>query len=164
MSPVVPAKGGARLLLGVLAAVLAVALAGQLVLRWQDRVADEAGRDGTDAAAVAVERLLTYDAADLAGASGEIGTLTAGPFRDEFTRLFDTLVAPAAAEQQAVSTATIVGRSVVRAGADEVVALLFVNQVTTSTALGGDRIDAVRARVTVQREDGRWVVTALEQV
>jgi Mce-associated membrane protein len=160
--------GGRRVrVAGVLGAVLVVLLVGvaaQTSGLVGSRAAAEAGGTGVDAAAQSVATLLSYDAGSIADTSAAIAGLTTGGFRDDFTALFDTVVTPNAVEQKASSTATVVARSLVSATPDETVALLFINQSTVSKTIPGERIDTIEARVSMQRVDGTWLVSGLDQV
>jgi Mce-associated membrane protein len=51
---------------------------------------------------------------------------------------------------------------VVRASANRVVVLLFVNQTTTSTRLDGPKVDLNRVRMTLDRVDGTWLVSDVD--
>ncbi len=42
------------------------------------------------------------------------------------------------------------------------VALLFVDQTTTSTRLEGPKVDLNRVRMTLVEQDGKWLVSELD--
>lgn len=146
-----------------LGAVAAMAVAGWFGWLAMDRAQlDEARTSGLAAAAELTARLLTYDAATIEQDASAAEAATTGPFHDEFTALMRDRITPTAGQQHAKSTATVVQQAVVETHPDRVVALLFVNQTTTSDHLPAPRIDAGSAKVTVERTDGRWLVSGLE--
>ena len=69
------------------------------------------------------------------------------------------MVRPTATEVRAVVKADVAASSVVRADQNRVVVLLFVNQTTTSTRLDAPKVDLNRVRLTMDRVDGRWLVS-----
>jgi Mce-associated membrane protein len=80
------------------------------------------------------------------------------------------VVGPTAEKDQGVVKATIAApasgglpaASVVSASPDEVVVLLFVNQVTESTQVSGSRVDLNRVRMTMSRTTDAWKVSAVD--
>jgi Mce-associated membrane protein len=151
-----------------LAAAAVIGLCAAIFLLWQ-RVeqaseVDAARQAATDAARTRLPQLLSYDYhtldRDLAGARAG----TTGAFRDQFAELTTKVVAPAAQQQEIVTKTTVTGTSVVSAEPDRVVLLVFLDQVTHTKADPSARIDGARARVTLQRQDGQWLVSALTPV
>ncbi|WP_224393067.1 hypothetical protein [Pseudonocardia sp. ICBG1293] len=120
---------------------------------------EQARVDGLTAARTGVEQVLSYQPAskdaDVARARG----LVTGDFGRQFDSVLDSVVRPAL--DRGVGTRTVVTRAgVVSAGADRVTALLYFTQ---EAARPGEppRTTAGRAEVTVQRVDGRWLVSDL---
>ena len=72
------------------------------------------------------------------------------------------MVRPSAEQYKVVVKAEVTAASVVRAGDDRVVALLFVDQTTTSTRLEGPKVDLNRVRMTLVEQDGKWLVSELD--
>lgn len=151
----------------VLIALLVVASAAAVVLFLgaRERSAIEAARvDGLRAASDLTTRLLSYDYrtldANLAAADGA----TTGAFADQYRNLAAQLIRPNATEQQIVTTAAVVGNSVVTATPDGVVALLYLNQSTTGKDRPAPRIDRSRARVSMTLVDGNWRISDIVPV
>lgn len=148
------------------AAVLGLCAATFLLYQRVDQASDvdAARQSAMDAARTGLPRLLSYDYhtldKDLAGARAG----TTGAFRDQFAELTTKVVAPAAQQQQIVTKTTVTGASVVSADPDRVVLLVFLDQVTQTKADPSSRIDGARVRVTLQRQDGQWLVSELTPV
>jgi Mce-associated membrane protein len=114
--------------------------------------------------------VLSYDYrrldADFAAARGHL----TGAFKDEYGRTTGKVVAPTAKKYHGVVRASVVkppdggapAASVVSASPDRAVVLLFVNQVTTSTQVTGERVDLNRVRMTMTRTPDGWKVSAVD--
>ena len=63
---------------------------------------------------------------------------------------------------KAVVKANVINAGVVRASPDEVVTVVYVNQVTTSTQVTGEKVDLSRVRMTLVRSGDRWLVTRVD--
>ncbi|MEU0086742.1 hypothetical protein [Streptomyces sp. NPDC006274] len=163
-------RGRLCALLAVLV-VLAVAAAG--VLAWEyaeGRRTDAARAQAVAAARKAAPVVLSYDYrrldADFAAARGHL----TGAFKDEYGRTTGKVVAPTAKKYHGVVRASVVkppdggapAASVVSASPDRAVVLLFVNQVTTSTQVTGERVDLNRVRMTMTRTPDGWKVSAVD--
>ncbi|WP_308816524.1 hypothetical protein [Pseudonocardia alni] len=140
-------------LLLVAAAVLYAAVVRPAQQTGQARV------DGLAAARTGVEQVLSYQPAskdaDVARARG----LVTGDFGRQFDSVLDSVVRPAL--DRGVGTRTVVTRAgVVSGDADRVTALLYFTQEAARTG-EPPRTTAGRAEVTVQRVDGRWLVSDL---
>lgn len=125
---------------------------------------DQARTDAVKAANEDVVALLSYDYKtvddELAKARGSL----TGPFLDDYTKLTSTVVAPAAKDQNIVTKATVVGSSVVSADPNRVVALLFINQNTTTKTAPEASSSGSRVTLTMDKVGDRWLVSALSPV
>lgn len=150
-------------LLVLLAALLAVG--GLLVWQLHRASATASARsDGLAAATELTPRLLTYDYRSLPADIARAESATTGGFTTDYRDTVARTVTPHAAEQQLVTHATVRRASVVSADSDEVVALVFLSQVTTSTKLTAPRLDNSGVRVRLSRIGGTWSVAALDRV
>jgi len=84
-----------------------------------------------------------------------------GGFADDYASTTENVVRSTAEEVKAVVTAEVASSSVVRAGENRAVVLLFVDQTTTSTRLEGPRVDLNRVRITLERS-GQWLVSGVD--
>lgn len=151
-----------RMFLAFAAIVLLGGLLGYQVGTRDDPVGDRAA--ATAAASAHLEALLSYDPGTLGEMPARIDEATTGPFHDEFRRLFEQTVRPRAEAVKARTVAQVVSSAWVEAAPGRVVALLFVNQSTTTERTVGDRIDTVEARVTMEEAGGRWLVAGLDRL
>lgn len=149
---------------GVLAVVLAV-VGAVLVVRL-DRAQDRAG-EGTRsevvrAASEGAAALLTYTpdtvAADMYAATARL----TGDFRDYYGRLTDTVIVPTAREQGISRSASVTESGVTTVHGDSAEALVFLRQVTRTTAAPDPVTERVGARVELTRVDGRWLISGLQ--
>lgn len=86
-----------------------------------------------------------------------------GTFRDEYTKLIDEVVIPGAKEKRVSASVTIPAAASVSAGENRAVVLVFVNQETTfGDDTPSNSVSSVK--VTLQKEDDRWLVSQFEPV
>lgn len=172
-----PADGGQprprRLLTVVLGILLVAGLAAVGVLGWQyqdGRQAQSARAEALAAAQKAAPAVLSYDYRHLDRDFTAARTHLTGDFRDEYGKTTKTVVGPTAEKYRGVVKATVAApasgaapaASVVSASPDEVVVLIFVNQVTRSTQVSGSRVDLNRVRMTMSRTADGWKVSAVD--
>ncbi|MEU1848632.1 hypothetical protein ABZ499_04910 [Streptomyces sp. NPDC019990] len=162
-----------RLLTPALCVVLVAGLVAVAVLGWQyreGRRAEQARGEALAAARKAAPVVLSYDYRRLDQDFARARAHLTGAFRDEYRTTTATVVGWTARKYRGVVKATLAapadgGRpaeSVVSAGPDEAVILLFVNQVTRSTQVTGSRLDLNRVRMTLTRTSGGWKVSAVD--
>ncbi|NUK09082.1 hypothetical protein HRW18_13915 [Streptomyces lunaelactis] len=152
----------------VVAGLVAVAVFGSAYL--DGRQADTARVRALAAARKAAPVVLSYDYRRLEKDFAAARAHLTGSFRDEYRRTTTAVVAPTAKKYQGVVRATVVkppgggvpAASVVSASPDRAVVLLFVNQVTRSTQIAGDRVDLNRVRMTLTLTSEGWKVSAVD--
>ena len=148
--------------------VLVSAVAAGSVYWWlyrPDRLTDAAAREQVVAAAKeGTEALLSYSPenldADLANAKSHL----TGEFLSYYSDFTDKVVAPAS-RQKGVKTEANVARAAVsqmRPGKADV--LVFVNQVSTSKERPTPALSTSSVMVTLERSDGRWLISGFNPV
>ncbi|MBD3924774.1 hypothetical protein IEZ26_09110 [Nocardioides cavernae] len=145
--------------LGVLAAGLVVATA------WTWTQGEAAGDDSAARAAqVAAERavvpVLSYDYESLEADQQEAQALMTGGYREEYDKLF-TVLEDNAPQTQTKVGASVVASGVVRASADRVQVLVFVDRPTTNKLNAEPVVYKDQVTVSMQRVDGDWLVDDL---
>lgn len=158
--------GSRRLRIGALLVVVCglAAMSVVLGLKLQDSSASVRARtEGLAAATRLTPQLLGYDYRT-PPQTDQVAGGTTGDFTKQYTTLVEQYLTPQASAQQFVTQVTVRDMSVVRAEPRHLVAMLFLSQVTTSTALPAPRLDASSVRVTLDEVDGRWLVAGLERV
>ena len=161
-----PAPAGRRgradllVLVAALVTLSLVLTAGLLALRarGEDRV-EQARTSALAAAEAHAVDLLSYDHRHLEKDFAKARKILTGSFADDYAHTTESVVGPTAKDVKAVVTADVAASSVVRASQNQVVALLFVNQTTTSTRLEGPKVDLNRVQLTLDRVDGEWLVS-----
>ena len=159
-------RSGRRLTLPVVALlIMTVLLAAATAYLWlqvreHDRT-ESARRSGLEASRDAARLLFSYDYRTLDKDFSTGKALTTGEFRTQYEKTTTKVVADVAKQYKAVVKANVVGAGVVRATPDTVVTVVYVNQVTTSTRVTGEKVDLSRVRMTLRRSGGRWLVTSV---
>ena len=166
-----PAKQGAqfswrRLLVAVLP-VLALLLAlGVGYLKWLDGTAREsqaAAQQSVGAASDSTVAILSYKPEtvdrDLKAAADRL----TGGFRQQYLQLVNDVVAPGAKQQHITAVATVPAAASVSATGNHAVVLVFVDQTTT---IGNDAPtqSTSSVRVTLDKVDGRWLISQFDPV
>ncbi len=123
---------------------------------------DAARSEGLESARSAARVFMAYDYRRLDRDFDRARSLLTGDFRKEYSSTTKSIVTPTAAKTHAVVRAEVQAASVVSATPDRVVALLFVNQTTTSNRASEPRTDLTRVRMTLQRVGDRWLVSKVD--
>lgn len=151
---------------GLLPALALVLFLGAGYLKWVDTT----NRDARSAAAQTVQAardstvaLLSYTPADVDKQLVEVRDRLTGKFRESYTSLTDDVVIPGSKQQQITTVATVPAAASVSAAASHAVVLLFVNQ-TTTVGNGRPTDMASTVRVTLDRVDGRWLISEFDPV
>jgi len=157
--------GGGLALIALVAAVVAGVLAVRLAQNDPNDPPDSLSTTRSDALAAArahAQEILSYDHRTLDADFAKAEAALTGKFKKDYARTTSTVVRPSAEQYKVVVEAEVTAASVVRAGDDRVVALLFVDQTTTSTRLEGPKVDLNRVRMTLVEQDGKWLVSELD--
>jgi Mce-associated membrane protein len=167
-----PAESGARfgwtrlLAYGVLPAFALILALGAGYLKWQDgsaRLSQTAATQSVRAATDSTIAILSYRPdtvdADLTAAGGRL----TGAFRDQYTQLITSVVAPGAKQQHISAVATVPAAALASATASHAVVLVFINQTTT---IGNDppTHTASSVRVTLEKVHDRWLISQFDPV
>jgi Mce-associated membrane protein len=150
----------------VTAAVLTLLVAGSgvaagiLDTQASNAAATQRNRDAAAAAAKAeIPQILSYDyktlSADIARARAD----TTGGFSGQFSELASQLIEPNAPKQQTVTKAVVPAAAAMDSSGDQVTVLVFVQQSTTSKQQPKAQVSAGQLRLTMQKVNGRWLVS-----
>lgn len=108
-----------------------------------------------------VKALLSYSYKTFDDDEAEGARLTTGSFGDQYDKTMG-LVRADALKTRTVVKADVVATSVIDAQAEQVRALLFVNQTTTGQQTKQPRLDLNRVVVTMTKTDTGWRISALD--
>ena len=155
-----------RLLIAALP-VLALLLAlGVGYLKWLDGTAREsraAAEESMRAASDSTIAILSYKPEtvdqDLKAAADRL----AEPFRQQYTQLVTDVVAPGAKQQHISAVATVPAAASVWATGKQAVVLVFVDQ-TTTIGTDAPTQSTSSVRVSLNKVDGRWLITQFDPV
>jgi Mce-associated membrane protein len=131
------------------------------VLLVHDRQASDARRSALAQAGPLTTRILSYDYRSLDTDLSLARADTTGQFRQQFTDLTMRAVAPTARAQHVVTQANVTAVGVMDAKPDHAVALVFLNQTTSSTQLPSPEIAESRVRLELTKVGGQWLVSDL---
>ena len=154
------------LTLGVLPAVIVLLSAGAGLLAWQDRshrAVETARLESVQAASDATVAILSYKPDTVEQDLRKASERLTGSFLESFTDLVNTVVIPGAREKKISAAAQVSAAASVSATADRAVVLVFVNQAVTVEG-GAPSGTASSVRVTLDKVDDRWLVSAFDPV
>jgi Mce-associated membrane protein len=162
--PAVRGQGLVAVLAGLV--VILALLAG--FLGW--KVYDTAGsgpveasrRAALDAARSSARIVFSYDYRHLANDFKVGRALTTGKFQAEYDQTTSKLVTDVAPRYKAVVIADVSDASVVRATESQVVALVFVNQQSSSSLMTTPKVTQSRLEMTMVRKNGHWLVAEIK--
>jgi Mce-associated membrane protein len=151
---------------GVLPAIAFVLVIGAGVLKFLDsgvRESDIARGESVQAAKDSTIALLSYKPDTVEQQLNAARDRLTGDFRNEYTDLTKNVVIPGAKQKQISAVASVPAAASVSANPSHAVVLLFVNQtVTVGDSAPSDTASSVR--VTVDKVDGRWLISKFDPV
>jgi Mce-associated membrane protein len=156
---------------GVLPAIALLLVVAAGYLKWQDntdRYTDVASAKSPASAAITAAKdstitMLSYKPDSVEQQLNDARELLTGDFRDSYTSLINDVVIPGAKEKQISAVASVPAAAVVSADPQDAVVLVFVNQ---TVVVGQDppTDTASSVRVTMEKVDGRWLISEFEPV
>jgi Mce-associated membrane protein len=151
---------------GLLPALALVLALGAGFLKWQASSVDNAEAAAEAAKRAATEStiaLLSYTPDKVEEQLGAARDLLTGEFQQSYTDLTNDVVIPGAKEQQIAAVASVPAAAAVSAEPDRAVVLLFVNQTVN---IGGQppTDTASSVRVTLEKVDGRWLISQFDPI
>ncbi len=134
----------------------------KLLTVWHSN-AVTARTESVQAAREATVAMLTYRAAAVDQDLNAARSKLTGAFLDQYTKMINTQVIPGAKENQTSAAAQVPAVASVSANSSHAVALVFVDQ-TIASAKAAPTTTASSIRVTLDKVDGRWLVSAFDPV
>jgi Mce-associated membrane protein len=152
---------GRALAFGVLPGLVLVVALAAASLKWEDasmRAAETARVESTRAAKDSTIALLSYRPDTVDKDLGAARERLTGSFRDSYTKLTHDVVIPGAKQRKISTVVDVPAGASISADANHAVVLVFVNQTTT---IGTDAPTATASsvRVTLDKIDGRWLIS-----
>jgi Mce-associated membrane protein len=151
---------------GLIPSLAFLLTAGGAHLKWRDGTAREAQAAGVESVRAAIDStvaLLSYRPdtveKDLDAAKGRL----TGTFLDAYTSLTRDVVIPGAKQQQISAVATVPAAAASSATQTHAVVLLFIDQAIT-VGQSAPTNTASSVRVTLDKVDGRWLISQFEPV
>ena len=165
-----PLLSSLRLMIGLLVLCLVLAgVAAYAYFRDHDSSAKANGAitsaaaraSGLQAATTLTQKVLSYNWTTLDQDVKSSEAVLAPSFRTEYAKTMAG-VHDQTIKNQVKLTAQAVATSIVSATDRKVVALVFVNQITTAKGTGNQRLDQNRVLVTLTRDAGEWRVSKMD--
>lgn len=153
----------AYVLLPVAAVLLAVGAIAMKLVTVAHSSNSVARAESVQAAREATMAMLTYSAATVDQDLNNARSKLTAPFLDDYTKLINTQVIPSAKEKQTSAAAQVPAVASVSAKGSHAVALVFVDQ-TIASAKEAATTTASSIRVTLDKVDGRWLVSGFDPV
>lgn len=160
--------GRGKGLVAVAAGVVVVLAALTGFLAWRAHDTQGAGpvaaarSSALDAARTSARLVFSYDYRHLAQDFKAGRAVTTGQFQGEYDKTTAKLVTDVAPRYKAVVVADVSDAGVVSATTDQVVALVFLNQQSSSSLVAAPKITQSRLEMTLVRKEGRWLVEKIK--
>jgi Mce-associated membrane protein len=135
-------------------------------LKWQDGSVGDSGTVGTESVRAATDgtiALLSYRPDTVQKDLDAARARLTGSFLDAYTKLTHDVVIPGAKQKQISAVATVPAAASKSATASHAVVLLFVNQ-TIIVGQDAPTSTASSLRVTLDKIDGRWLISQFDPV
>lgn len=151
---------------GVLPVILVLLVAAVAVLGYLNvdskRLAS-AQADAVRAASDSTVTLLSYRPDSVRQQLTDARDLLTGSFKDDYTSLTDSMIIPEAEKQRVSAVATVPRVAPVSTELEHAVVLVFVNQ---TVVIGDNQPSATLSsvRVTLDKVDGRWLISKFDPV
>jgi len=125
---------------------------------WNDRQAEQARAASVDAARRTVASMFTYNFKTVDTELPKAADNLTPSFKGDYLKLINQAIAPGAKEKELNVQATVQAAGVVSADRSHSTVLLYLNQVTTSKDSPQGTVTPSRVRVTLDKDDGHWLV------
>lgn len=134
--------------------------------KYQNETAENTATAGAEALTAARETttaILAYTPDTVEQTLAAARERLTGQFHDEYIDLMNSVVIPGAKERRVVTVTAVTAAGIIHAEPDTAIALLYVNQsATAGTAPPTD--SATTVKVTLNKVDGRWLVSGFEPI
>ena len=146
--------------------MIAAAAGGFGYLTWQTKIAahtENARAQSVRAATDGTIAILTYRAETVDKELNAARDLLTGSFRDEYTKLINSVVIPGAKQNRISATVSVPAVASITATPNHAVVLVFVNQTTLFSDTPPSSTSS-SVQVTVDKVDNRWLISQFEPV
>lgn len=151
---------------GVLPAIALILAGAAGYFKWVDnsvRNSEVARIETVQVAKDSTIAMLSYKPDTVEQQLNDARNLLTGDFQDSYTGLINDVVIPGAKEKQISAVASVPAAASVKAEQDEAEVLVFVNQ-TVVVGQDAPTDTASSVRVTLEKIDGRWLISKFDPV
>jgi Mce-associated membrane protein len=159
-----PSRRVVTAVLGVLAVLLGTLTVVLAASARQAATRADAAREVLGPAKSAAARILSYDYRHVQRDADAATAQLTGEFRTQYQTAMRQQIIPQAPKQRAVVQAEVLsaGVSSVNGTGTQAVVIVFANQTVTNSSLTQPRVDQVRVRLTLDKQNGRWLVAKVD--
>ncbi|MFW0787018.1 hypothetical protein AAFP35_21180 [Gordonia sp. CPCC 206044] len=148
----------------MIAALIAAATAYLTMYRGDNATRDGAARDVVGAANDGTVAILSYSPKSLDADFTEAKTHLTGQFLTYYKEFTAKVVKPAATENGVDTKAQVVRSAVSDLSPDNAQVLAFVNQTTRSKTKPEPELTSSSVRISLQKVDGKWLISSFDPV
>ncbi|MTE11240.1 h domain protein [Nocardia aurantiaca] len=131
---------------------------------WQDSHVDKARERSVVVAKRTVEGMFGYNFRTIDTTMPKVCDDMTSTFRNDWMKVTNTVLAPAAKEKELVVEATAVETGVIKADSKHVEVMVYLNQKSAGKDPSKGTYDASRLRVKLDDSDGRWLVSDVNPI
>lgn len=126
----------------------------------RDSATATARRDAPPAAQETVATMLSYTATTVGKDLTAVPGLT-GSFQDQYRHLVTQTIIPVAQDKGVTTRARVVSTAVLAASPNRVTLLMYIDQVTVSTAVPAPTTSSSRVTVTAEKHGNQWLISGM---
>jgi Mce-associated membrane protein len=143
----------------------AAALCAVTGIRYFDgRASEQARTQVVPIAQRTVEAMFTYNYTTVDTELPKAADKLAGSFRDDYLKLIKEAIAPGAKDKHLTVQATAQAAGIVSTEPEHAVVMLYLNQVSTSKDSPQGSVSTSRVKVSLGKDDNRWLVSAVTPI
>lgn len=131
---------------------------------WQDSHVDQAREQSTVVATRTVEGMFGYNFRTIDTTMPKVCEDMTPKFRDDWLKVTNTVLAPAAKEKELVVQATATETGVIKADSEHVEVMVYLNQKGAGKDPSKGTYDASLLRVTLDKNGSRWLVSDVNPI
>lgn len=128
---------------------------------WQVRQEERAAEEAQQAAVAFAQVLTSIDSANVDENFAQVLDGSTGEFKDMYSQS-STQLRQLLVDNEAAAQGVVLESAVQSADTEEVVVLLFIDQMVSNTQVPDPRVDRSRVKMTMHHVDGQWRAAVVE--
>ncbi|NKY53178.1 h domain protein [Nocardia vermiculata] len=131
---------------------------------WSDQQTENARTDSVDAARRTVQAMFSYDYHTVDKELPKSADNLTPEFRKDYLKLVNEVIAKGAKEKELTVKANTQASGVVTVDRSHAVVLVYLNQITTGKDSPQGAVTPSRVRVSMDKQDGRWLASEVTPI